>query len=46
MMIAKLGEDLSFTRLSERLSVVDLVDNVISASEDSALAAHSNMIAE
>jgi hypothetical protein len=46
MMMAKLGEDLSFTRLSERLSVVDLVDSVISASEDSALAAHSNMVAE
>jgi hypothetical protein len=46
MMIAKLGEDLSFTRLSERLSVVDLVDSVISVSEDSALAAHSNMVAE
>jgi hypothetical protein len=46
MMMAKLGEDLSFTRLSERLSVVDLSDSVISASEDSALAAHSNMVAE
>lgn len=46
MMMAKLGGDLSFTRLSERLSVVDLVDSVISAFEESALAAHSNIVAE
>lgn len=46
MMIAKLGEELSFTRLFERLSVVDLIDSITSISNDSALAAHSNMIAE
>jgi hypothetical protein len=46
MMMARLGNNLSFTRLSERLSVVDLVNSVISASEDSALAAHSNIAAE
>ena len=43
---AKLGEDLSFLRLYERVSVVDLVDSVTTASEESALAAHANMIAE
>lgn len=46
MMIAKLEEKLSIARLFERLSVVDLVDSTISASEGSALAVHSNMIAE
>ncbi len=46
MMIAKLEEKLSIARFFKRLSVVDLVDNTISASEGSALAAHSNMIAE
>jgi len=44
--VAKLGEDLSFTRLNDRLTVVDLVDSLTSASEESALAAHANLIAE
>jgi hypothetical protein len=46
VLVAKLGEDLSFSRLHERVSVVDLVDSVTAASEESALAAHANMIAE
>lgn len=46
ILVAKLGEDLSFSRLHERVSVVDLVDSVTAASEESALAAHANMIAE
>jgi hypothetical protein len=46
ILVAKLGEDLSFSRLQERVSVVDLVDSVTAASEESALAAHANMIAE
>ena len=46
ILVAKLGEELSFSRLHERVSVVDLVDSVTAASEESALAAHANMIAE
>jgi hypothetical protein len=46
ILVAKLGDDLSFSRLQERVSVVDLVDSVTAASEESALAAHANMIAE
>lgn len=44
-LVAKLREDLSFSKLHERVSVVDLVDSVTAASEESALAAHANMIA-
>jgi hypothetical protein len=46
ILVAKLGDDLSFSRLHERVSVVDLVDSVTAASEESALAAHANKIAE
>lgn len=46
ILVTKLGDDLSFSRLHERVSVVDLVDTVTAASEESALAAHANMIAE
>jgi len=46
ILVAKLGDDLSFSKLQERVSVVDLVDSVTTASEESALAAHANMIAE
>lgn len=46
ILVAKLGDDLSFSRLHERVSVVDLLDSVTAASEESALAAHANMIAE
>jgi hypothetical protein len=45
ILVAKLREDLSFSKLHERVSVVDLVDSVTAASEESALAAHANMIA-
>ena len=45
-LVAKLGDDLSFSRLHERVSVDDLVDSVTAASEESALAAHANMITE
>jgi hypothetical protein len=46
ILVGKLIDDLSFSRLHERVSVVDLVDSVTAASEESALAAHANMIAE
>jgi hypothetical protein len=46
ILVGKLRDDLSFSRLHERVSVVDLVDSVTAASEESALAAHANMIAE
>lgn len=46
LLVGKLGDDLSFSRLSERVSLVDLVDSVTSASEESALAAHANMMNE
>jgi len=46
ILVAKIGDELSFSRLHERLSIVDLVDSVTATSEESALAAHSNMIAE
>ncbi len=46
ILISKLGEELTFVRLHERVSVVELVDSVTAASEESALAAHANMIAE
>ena len=46
ILVAKISDDLSFSRLHDRLSIVDLVDSVTAASEESALAAHANMIAE
>jgi hypothetical protein len=46
MIITKLGEKLSFARLFEKPSAVDLVDSMMSASKDSAFAAHSNLISE
>ena len=44
--VARLGDDISFTKLQERLTVVDLVDGLTAVSEESALAAHANLIAE
>lgn len=46
ILVSKLGDELSFSGLRERVSVTDLVDSVTAASEESALAAHANMIAE
>lgn len=46
ILVAKLRDDFSFSRLHERVTVVDLVDSVTTASEESALAAHANMITE
>lgn len=45
-LLGKLGDDISFSRLNDRISVVELVDSLTAASEESALAAHSNMVAE
>jgi len=46
LLLATLGENLSFARLREQFSVVDLIDSITAASEESALAAHANMINE
>lgn len=42
--VDRLGDEPSLTRLSDRLSVVDIVDTITTSSERSALAAHANLL--
>jgi len=42
--VDRLGDEPTLTRLGERLSIVDIVDTITTSSEQSALAAHSNLL--
>lgn len=44
--IGKVGDDPSLTKLSQRLRTADLIDSIITASEQSALTAHANYVIE
>lgn len=46
LIISRLGDDVSFAKFDERFSTVNLVDDVTAVSEESAISAHTNMLAQ